>query len=262
MAGDRYAEKSAINKVPEVTLIFWVIKMMSTTVGETAADLLNFKLHLGLIITTCVMAILLAVALFAQIRAIRYKPTIYWSAVVFVSVFGTLATDILTDKLKVPLSLSSAVFSALLLATFAGWYGSEKTLSIRSINTPRREYFYWLTILVTFALGTAVGDLISEDMKVGYVETALLFAGLIAFTAAARFLFKANPVATFWIAYVLTRPLGASCGDLLAKSAKHGGLGFGTVNTSIVFFVVIAALVYYLNRLEKSGAEQVARPTL
>jgi len=247
MTDDYYAGKSAINKVPEVTLIFWIIKMMSTTVGETAADLLNFKLHLGLIITTCIMAVLLVAALFAQIRAVRYKPPLYWCAVVFVSVFGTLATDILTDKLKVPLPLSSAVFGVLLLASFAWWYGSEKTLSIRNIDTPRREYFYWLTILVTFALGTAVGDLISEDMKVGYVETALLFAGLIALTAAARFFFKANSVATFWIAYVLTRPLGASCGDLLAKSAKHGGLGFGTVNTG---------LVYYLNRLETGGVKQ------
>jgi len=234
------------NKVPEVTLIFWIIKMMSTTVGETAADLLNFKLHLGLINTTCIMAALLILALFVQLRSTRYIPTTYWSAVVFVSVFGTLATDILTDKLKVPLTLSSTVFSVVLAATFMLWFAAEKTLSIRAIDNRRRELFYWAAILVTFALGTAVGDLISEDMNVGYANTALIFAALIAATVVARFVLKANVVATFWIAYVLTRPLGASCGDLLAKSAKHGGLGFGTVNTSLIFFGVIIALVIYL----------------
>jgi uncharacterized membrane-anchored protein len=234
------------NKVPQVTLIFWVIKMMSTTVGETAADLLNFKLHLGLINTTALMALPLVVALLMQLKARRCIPSFYWSAVVFVSVFGTLATDILTDKLKVPLPLSSAVFGAILLATFVLWYRLEKTLSIESINSRRRELFYWAAILVTFALGTAIGDLISEDMNVGYLPTALLFFSLITITAAARFLFHANPIATFWIAYILTRPLGASCGDLLAKSAKHGGLGFGTVNTSIVFLAVIIALVLLL----------------
>jgi uncharacterized membrane-anchored protein len=234
------------NKVPQVTLIFWIIKMMSTTVGETAADLLNFKLHLGLINTTAFMTILFAAALIMQLRAKRYIPSLYWSAVVCVSVFGTLATDILTDKLKVPLPLSSAVFGSMLLATFVLWYRLEKTLSIESINSRRRELFYWAAILVTFALGTAIGDLISEDMNVGYLPTALLFFFLIAITTAARFLFHAGPIATFWIAYVLTRPLGASCGDLLAKSPKHGALGFGTVSTSIVFFTVIIALVVWL----------------
>jgi len=246
MTKPAFQHPSHPNKVPQVTLIFWLIKMMSTTVGETAADLLNFKLHLGLINTTCFMAIALVVALLTQLSARRYIPSIYWSAVVFVSVFGTLATDILTDKLKVPLPLSSAVFASILLATFVVWYRLENTLSIQSIDNRRRELFYWAAILVTFALGTAIGDLISEDMRVGYLPTALLFLSQIAITAVSRFVFKGDPVATFWIAYILTRPLGASCGDLLAKSAKHGGFGFGTVSTSVAFFAVIIALVAFL----------------
>lgn len=234
------------NKVPEVTLLFWLIKMMSTTVGETAADLLNFKLHFGLLNTTYVMGALLSIVLLFQLRAKRYIPSLYWSAVVFISVFGTLSTDILTDKLKVPLMLSSTVFSVVLIAIFIIWKCVEKTLSIRAIDTPRREWFYWIAILVTFALGTAVGDLISEDKGVGYLNTALLFGSVIVATAIARFIFNADTIITFWIAYVLTRPLGASCGDLLAKSAKHGGFGFGTVNTSLVFFSIIIVLVIYL----------------
>lgn len=241
------------NKVPEVTLLFWLIKMMSTTVGETAADLLNFKLHFGLLNTTYVMGTLLSIALLFQLRARRYIPSLYWTAIVFISVFGTLCTDILTDKLKVPLTLSSTVFSVVLIAAFVIWKRVEKTLSIRAIDTPRRERFYWIAILVTFALGTAIGDLISEDMSVGYLNTALLFGVLIFATAIAKFVFNADAIVTFWVAYVLTRPLGASCGDLLAKSAKHGGLGFGTVNTSLVFFSIIIALVIYLEYMNRKS---------
>ncbi|MCH7373607.1 MULTISPECIES: COG4705 family protein [Aeromonas] len=233
------------NKVPEVTLIFWIIKMMSTTVGETAADYLIFQQHLGLTLTSALMGTLLVVVLALQIKAVRYEPRRYWLAVVLVSIFGTLLTDNLTDRVGIPLWLSTSVFT-LLLVTFAIWFRHEGTLSINSINTLRREKFYWLAILVTFALGTAAGDWVSEGMDIGYLNATLLFGGLIALMAVAYRVFRMNTVLSFWIAYVLTRPLGASVGDLLSPSVKHGGLGYGVTTVSEAFFVLILLLVGYL----------------
>ncbi|MGY3884945.1 membrane protein [Aeromonas aquatica] len=234
------------NKVPEVTLIFWIIKMMSTTVGETAADYLIFQQHLGLTLTSALMGTLLVVVLALQIKAVRYEPWRYWLAVVLVSIFGTLLTDNLTDRVGIPLWLSTSVFTLLLLVTFAIWFRHEGTLSINSINTLKREKFYWLAILVTFALGTAAGDWVSEGMDIGYLNATLLFGGLIALTAVAHKVFRMNTVLSFWIAYVLTRPLGASVGDLLSQSVKHGGLGYGVTTVSEAFFVLILLLVGYL----------------
>jgi uncharacterized membrane-anchored protein len=240
-----------LNKVPEVTLFFWVIKMMSTTVGETAADYLNVNLHLGLTGTSVVMGVLLAIALFFQIRTKRHVPSIYWVTVVLISVFGTLMTDNLSDNLGVPLVVSTGAFSAALIATFAVWYAKEKTLSIHSVDTVKRELFYWTAILFTFALGTAAGDWVAEGLNLGYTNAALLFGGLIAATAFAHYVFKANAVACFWMAYVLTRPFGASCGDLLSQPASNGGLGLGTVGTTAIFLVTITVLVAYLSIAEK-----------
>ncbi|MBI1205430.1 MAG: hypothetical protein GC182_23245 [Rhodopseudomonas sp.] len=236
-----------LNKVPEVTLIFWLVKMMSTTVGETAADYLNADLHFGLTATSIVTGVLLAGALALQLRASRYIPSLYWLVVLLVSVFGTLITDNLTDKLDVPLALSTGVFGLALLATFAIWYARERTLSIQSIDTPTRETFYWIAILFTFALGTAAGDWIAESLGLGFAFSALLFGGLIAATAFARFALRADSVICFWVAYVLTRPLGASCGDLLSQSTDNGGLGLGTTGTSALFLAVIVGLVAYLS---------------
>ncbi|MCX4071084.1 COG4705 family protein [Aeromonas caviae] len=249
----------AFNKVPEVTLIFWIIKMMSTTVGETAADYLIFNLHFGLSLTSVLMGLLLVATLFLQVRAPKYEPWRYWLAVVLVSIFGTLITDNLTDQVGVPLWLSTTVFTVLLLITFAIWFRHEGTLSIRAINTLAREKFYWLAILVTFALGTAAGDWVSEGMNIGYLNSVLLFSGLIALTALAHWGFKINVVLTFWIAYILTRPLGASIGDLLSQSSKHGGLGYGAMAVSELFFVCIITLVGYLTwcKRKEIPADQV-----
>src|SRR5438552_1127008 len=174
------AEREMLNKVPEVTLYFWVIKVLCTTVGETAADSLNTGLHLGLTGTTCVMGVLLAVALFFQVRVKKYVPGIYWLTVVLISVVGTLITDNLTDNLGISLVTTTIVFGIALAITFVAWYAKEKTLSIHSIVTTRREAFYWLAILFTFALGTAAGDLTAERFGIGYSVSALLFGGLIA----------------------------------------------------------------------------------
>ena len=245
-----------LNIVPEVTLFFWIIKMMSTTVGETAADYLNVDLNFGLVGTSIVMAALLAVSLFVQIRAKRYVPSFYWVAVVFISVFGTLITDNLSDNLGVPLAVSSGVFGMALIATFFVWYSKEKTLSIHSVDTLKRELFYWTAILFTFALGTATGDWVAEGLNLGYTNAALLFGGLIAATAFAHYVFKTNAVVSFWIAYVLTRPFGASCGDLLSQPASNGGLGLGTVGTSVIFLVTIIGLVFYLSVTQRNPQAQ------
>ena len=234
-------------KVPQVTIFFWVIKILCTTVGETFADFLNTTLGFGLNGTTIVTVVALVIALFFQFRAKRYNPALYWIVVVLISIAGTLFTDNLTDNLNISLLTSSIVWAILLAATFGTWYKSEKTLSIHSIYTNRREAFYWLTILFTFALGTGVGDLIAERFNLGYAISFFIFAGTI---AAISLLWKFNAinhVFAFWAVYVVTRPLGASIGDQMAQSdPKFGGWGLGTTKTSLIFLSAILVLVIYL----------------
>ena len=238
--------RELLNKVPEVTLYFWVIKIMATTVGETFADFLNTHLNLGLTNTSVVMSALLVAALGAQFRYRRYVPPVYWLAVVLISVVGTLITDNLTDNFGISLVTTTIAFAVALTITFIAWFASERTLSIHTIVTSRREGFYWLAILFTFALGTAAGDLTAERMSVGYWQSALLFGSLIAIITVAHYRFKLNAVLAFWAAYVLTRPLGASLGDYLSQPTTDGGLGIGTVGTSAIFLATILSLVAYL----------------
>jgi uncharacterized membrane-anchored protein len=238
--------RKMLNKVPEVTLAFWLIKILATTVGETAADNLNSKLNLGLTGTTYVMGSLLVLTLVVQFRLRRYVPAVYWLAVVLLSIVGTLITDNLTDNYNVPLMTSTIVFSAALAVTFAVWFAVERTLSIHTIFTTRRESFYWLAILFTFALGTAAGDLIAEKFAIGYFPSALIFGGAIALIAAAHFTLRLNAVLAFWLAYILTRPLGASLGDWLSQPSADGGRGLGTTTTSFIFLGAILALVSFL----------------
>jgi uncharacterized membrane-anchored protein len=248
-----------LNKVPEVTIFFWIIKILATTVGETAADFLNVNLNLGLTITTYVISGLLIIVLIFQFRSKKYVPWIYWLSVVLISVVGTLITDNLTDNLGVELKTTTIIFAVLLLVTFAVWFASEKTLSIHSIHTTKREAFYWLAILFTFALGTAAGDYIAEGMNLGYWKSALMFAALIAVVTIAHYGFKLNAVLAFWLAYILTRPLGASLGDYLSQPRADGGLGLGTVGTSALFLVIILCLVIYLTKSKidaRSSAEE------
>ena len=245
-----------LNKVPEVTLFFWVIKIMCTTVGETAADYLNENLGFGLTKTTIVTGALLIVLLFFQFRARRYVPAIYWSVVVVISVFGTLITDNMTDRYNVPLTTSTTVFAIVLAIVFAIWWSAERTLSIHTIFTTRRESFYWLAILFTFALGTAAGDLVAEKASLGYGISIAIFGGVIALIAVAHYVFHANAVLTFWLAYIMTRPLGASIGDFMSQhSKKYGGLGLGTTGTSYIFLACILGLVIWLSITRRDAAE-------
>lgn len=245
--------RQMLNKVPELTLFFWIIKILCTTVGETFADFLNTNLNMGLTNTTYIMGSLLIVTLFFQFFSKKYKPGIYWLAVVLLSVVGTLITDNLTDNFGVSLVTTTIVFSVLLAATFVVWYLVEKTLTVHTIYTTRREAFYWTTILFTFALGTAAGDLVAERLQLGYLLSAIMFAALIAIIAVANFRFKLNGVLAFWMAYVLTRPLGASIGDLLSQPRNLGGLNLGTVGTSALFLGTILSLVIYLAVTKKDA---------
>ena len=252
--------RQMLNKVPQVTIFFWIIKILCTTVGETFADFLNFNLGLGLMNTTILMGIAFFIFLFLQFRATKYVPAIYWTTVVLISVFGTLVTDNLTDNIGVRLEVSTAVFSVLLGLTFLFWYLSEKTLSIHSIYTRKREVFYWLTILFTFALGTAVGDLYSEQLGLGYVKTGTIVIIIIAVIYLAYKFLKLDAVLAFWIAYILTRPLGASLGDFLSQPKVNGGLGLGTTTTSVIFLVAILAIIIFLavTKIDTTGKSDKA----
>ncbi|KUJ33486.1 hypothetical protein ADL25_45145 [Streptomyces sp. NRRL F-5122] len=249
---------SRYNKVPEVTVYFWIIKVLCTTVGETAADLLNSKAGLGLTGVSVVMSALLAVVLLVQFRMRAYRPGIYWLAVALISVVGTLISDNLTDNIGVPLEASTAVFALILATVFLVWYRRVRTLSIHHIDSTGRESFYWLAVLFTFALGTAAGDLVSERMSLGYWLSATLFAMAIAAIAIAYFALDLNAVWGFWFVYILTRPLGASIGDYLSQPTGEGGLGFGTVVTSVLFLAVILGLVVYLAVTRKDVIERKA----
>jgi len=237
-----------LSKVPEVTLYFWIIKVLCTTVGETAADYLNDTLGFGLTKTSYVMGALLIVTLIFQFASRRYKPGIYWLAVVLISIVGTLISDNLVDGYGVPLQTTTIVFSIALAITFGAWYLSERTLSIHTIYTSRRETFYWLTVLFTFCLGTSAGDLMAEQLNLGYLLSVGIFAAMIAAVVIAHVRFRMNAILSFWIAYILTRPLGASIGDFMSQARVDGGLGLGTTVTSAIFLGTILALVVYLTR--------------
>jgi uncharacterized membrane-anchored protein len=262
--------RQMLNKVPEVTLWFWLIKIMCTTVGETAADYLNDNLGFGLTKTTYVTGALLAVLLLVQFRLRRYIPLAYWSVVVVISVFGTLITDNMTDRYNVPLTTSTTVFAIILAIVFAVWWWVERTLSIHSIVTTRREAFYWLAILFTFALGTAAGDLTAEKFDLGYGVSIAIFGSIIVVIAIAHFALNMNAVLSFWLAYIMTRPLGASIGDFMSQhSHKYGGLGLGTTGTSYIFLGLIFAMVAYLSITKRDqtpedvvAAEMGAHPPL
>jgi uncharacterized membrane-anchored protein len=238
--------KYLLSKVPEVTIFFWIIKILCTTVGETFSDFINENLGIGLINTTIIMGIAFFIVVYLQFKATKYIPGLYWLTVVLISVFGTLVTDNLTDGIGVPLEISTIVFSILLLLTFLFWYLNEKTLSIHSIFTRKREAFYWLTILFTFALGTAVGDLYSEKLGLGYLPTGIIVASIIVCVYLVYKLFKLDSVLAFWVAYVFTRPLGASLGDFLSQPSKYGGLGLGATITSVIFLSAILGIILFL----------------
>src|SRR5262245_20649529 len=250
------SQRTMLSKVPEVTVWFWVIKILCTTVGESFADWINIGLGTGLYATAIIFTIVLGMVLAIQLRLNHYVPTVYWLTVVILSVAGTLYTDILTDGLSVPLALSTTVFAILLATVFGMWYARERTLSINSIVTTQREVFYWLAVLVTFALGTAVGDWTIALTGWSPGTSVLLPAGLIV-AIALGWRLGANAVLSFWLAYILTRPLGANLGDWFASPSTQHGLGLGYGLTSLIFLATILSAVVYLT-LSRADVIQTA----
>lgn len=238
----------ALRKVPEVTLYFWIVKLLTTAMGEATSDYLVF--HIDPYIAVALGGLGLLASLILQLLVRRYIPSIYWLAVVMVAVVGTMAADIAHVVLKVSYLASTAFFALVLALIFAAWYATEKTLSIHSITTLRRELFYWATVMATFALGTAVGDLTAATLGLGYFASGILFAVLFAAPFLVRRWFGLNEVAAFWFAYIMTRPLGASFADWFGKSSL-GGLGLGDEKVSLVLTILIIAFVGYLTVTRK-----------
>ncbi|MDQ2716528.1 MAG: hypothetical protein M3Z08_16610 [Chloroflexota bacterium] len=239
----------AMRKVPEITVYFWIIKLLTTGMGETTSDYLVRQLNP--IIAVALGGLGLAIALVLQFFVRRYVPGIYWLAVVMVAIFGTMAADVLHIGLGIPYLVSSAFFTVALAIIFVAWYLSEKTLSIHSIYTRRRELFYWATVMATFALGTAVGDMTASTLGLGYFSSGIVFAVLIAVPALGYWLFGLNEILAFWFAYIVTRPLGASFADWMGRPRNLGGLGLGTGAVSLVIAILVIGLVAYLTVTRK-----------
>ncbi|MFK0156003.1 hypothetical protein ACIQVK_28510 [Streptomyces sp. NPDC090493] len=250
------------NKVPGPTVHFWIIKVLCTTVGETAADLLSEKAGLGPTGAPVLMSALLAVVLVVQFRTSTYRAGVYWPAVALMSAVGTLISDNLTGNAGVPPATATAVFAVVLAVVFVVWYRRERTLSVQHVDTVGRESFYWQAVLFTFALGTAAGDLVSERLGLGYWLSGTLFAATIAAVAIAYFALDLDAVWSFWTAYLLTRPLGASLGDGLSQPPGDGGLGLGAVATSALFLTVIVGVVVHpsVTRRDNSEPEHPGAP--
>jgi uncharacterized membrane-anchored protein len=237
-----------IAKVPEITVVFWVLKVLTTGMGEAMSDYLG-SVSVPLAGLIGIVGIWWALRL--QLRTREYRAPVYWFAVMMVAVFGTMAADGLRDGASLGYPVTTTLYATLVAGTFAAWYRSEGTLSIHSITTPRRERFYWAAVLGTFALGTAAGDLTAVTLHLGFFDSALLFAGMIALPALAWWRGMANPVVAFWLAYILTRPLGASFADWFGKPARLSGLGLGDGTVSAIALVVFAALVAYVARTRR-----------
>ena len=236
---------SGPSKVPyRITAYFWIIKILTTAMGEALSDFL--ALRYGAVLAGVVGTLVFAVALVLQFRARRYRVWIYWFAVAMVAVWGTMAADGLHIKLGVPYALSTSFFAVCLAVVFVAWYATERTLSIHSITTRRRELFYWATVLATFALGTALGDFTATTLHLGFLTSGLMFTGLICLPALAYWKLGLNSVLAFWIAYVLTRPLGASYADWLGVPHRYGGVGLGRGLVALILSVVIVGFVAYL----------------
>ena len=241
-------QRKTFSKVPEVTLYFWIIKLLTTAMGESTSDYLVYQINPYVAVVLGCAG--LVVALILQFIARRYVPWIYWLAVAMVAVFGTMAADVLHVVLGVPYLVSTVFFASALVIVFVTWYASERTLSIHSIYTGRRELFYWATVMATFALGTAAGDMTAATLGLGYFPSLLLFAVLFAAPALAYWLFGLNAIVAFWSAYVVTRPLGASLADWLGKPYL-GGLGLGDQYVAPVLTLLIVCFVAYLTVTRK-----------
>ncbi len=249
-----------MRKVPEITVYFWIIKLLTTAIGESTSD---FLVHtIDPVVAVILGGVGFALALVLQLWARRYVTWIYWLAVVMVAVFGTMTADVVHIVLGVPYLTSSVVFAVMLAAIFVVWYLCEKTLSIHSIDTPRRELFYWATVIATFAVGTATGDLTATTFGLGYFTSGVLFLALITLPALAYWVFGLNEVFAFWLAYIITRPIGASFADWMGKPTSLRGIGLGPGHVSLALAVLIIGFVGYLTITRKGASADQQRDSV
>jgi uncharacterized membrane-anchored protein len=235
------------NRVAGLTIYFWIVKILSTTVGETTADFVNVNLGFGLIGTTILMGIITITAIVWNFKQKKYFAPAYWFLIVMMSIEGTLITDMLVDSFGISLITLDIIFTLMMVLGFYLWYKEEKTLSIHEITNNRREMFYWLIVLITFALGTGIGDTISEYLNFGYLNSLILFGGIFVLSGILYYLKILNEVAAFWMAFIVTRPIGASLGDLLIQAPADGGMGIGAGLVNLAFFTIIILIVLYLS---------------
>ena len=235
-----------VRRIPEVTVWYWVVLTLTATLGQAVAALLSDVLGLGLTLTTAATMATLSGALVVQFAGHRYSAFRYWVVLILISTVGTLLVDDMVDNLEVPAEAATATFALALAATFAVWRTRQRTLSLRTIDTPSREGYYWLAVLFALALGKAAGDLTAERLGLGYAPATAILTGLVAVVAAGHRLLGLDAVLAFWVAFLLTRQLGGAAGDLLARPADDGGLGFGTTQTSLAFLAVVAGVIVYL----------------
>ena len=249
--------KELLNRVAGLGVFFWVVKIFSTTVGETAADYVSVNLKFGLTTTAIMMGIITIGVIYWNFKQKKYFPPSYWLLIVMMSIEGTLITDLLVEKLQVPLLVLDLIFTIAMGLVFYFWFKKENSLSIHSINNDDREFFYWLIVLTTFALGTGIGDTISEHLKFGYLNSFILFGSIFILSGVLYYYKIINGVLAFWIAFIVTRPIGASLGDLCIQPHTNGGLGISVAVINIVFFMVIIASVVYLTILSSKESNQV-----
>ncbi len=245
-----------MNKVAQVTLYFWIMKICATTLGETAGDLLSMTMNIGYAISSIILLSLFLITLVMQLLSNKFHPVLYWSVILTTSTAGTTMSDYMDRTLGLGYAKGSLILITCLLIVLAVWRFSEKTLSVSNIQTTKAELFYWVAILFSNTLGTALGDFLADDSGLGFLGGATLVGGIIALIALASYVTQLNRVMLFWLAFILTRPFGATFGDLLTKPIEKGGLGFGTVGSSMILAILLVAFIIYTISVERRASQE------
>ena len=247
-----------MNKIAKVTVFFWIMKICATTLGETAGDLLSMTMNVGYALSSVILISLFLISVVAQLRSSRFHPVLYWTVILTTSTAGTTMSDFMDRTLGLGYAKGSLILVACLLAVLAAWRISEKTLSVDNIQTTKAEIFYWTAILFSNTLGTALGDFLADDSGLGFMGGAALIAGLLGLVGLAFYFTQISRVILFWIAFVLTRPFGATFGDLLTKPAEKGGLNFGTVGSSLILASLLVIFIFYTAVKERREARHIS----
>ncbi len=245
-----------MNKVAPVTFSFWIMKICATTLGETAGDLLSMTMNVGYGLSSVILIGFFLIAVVAQLMSREFHPMLYWTVIIATSTSGTTMSDFMDRTLGLGYAKGSLILITCLLVVLTTWRFSEKTLSVSNIQTTKVEFFYWVAILFSNTLGTALGDFLADDSGLGFSGGAALIGGLIGLVVVAAYFTKLNRVMLFWVAFVLTRPFGATCGDLLTKPTEKGGLAFGTVGSSLILAFLLVLLILYTSNAQKHVVRQ------